>query len=63
MFGGMSVPSPTVCVRGQRSGSTVDGRAYTITRHAPIAPVPAWLADRLALPAVRPDHGHVTAVR
>jgi hypothetical protein len=32
-------------------GSTVDGRAYTITQHVPIAPLPDWITALLARPA------------
>jgi hypothetical protein len=30
------------------AGSIVDGRTYTVTRDAPVAPLPGWLAEQLA---------------
>ncbi len=36
------------------SGSTVDGRPYTVALDQPAAPLPDWLAGRLTAPAARP---------
>lgn len=45
-------------------GSTVDGRAYTVVRDAPAAPLPTWLAELLTpapLPPQRPVRVPLTA--
>jgi hypothetical protein len=55
--------------RGGRGGylvgpdSIIDGRTYTIIHHAPIAPVPVWLAERLALPAAAHLHDFLNTLR
>lgn len=55
--GGRTALGPGIDVRGpgHRSGgylvgpgSVVNGRPYTITRDVPVAPLPAWIAERLS---------------
>lgn len=47
---GVDVRAPGVRLGGYLvgPGSTVDGRPYTVTRDLPIAPLPRWLAEKLA---------------